>query len=270
MMTASALKKDGRSLAVTLNKIVYQLSRHWLLTLTILLAVFVGLPWLAPVFMKLGWNKAGEAIYLLYSTQCHQLPQRSFFLFGKAPMLSFATVQTLWSNTTDPMVLRQFIGQTDVGWKVAWSDRMVYMYGSLLLSGIAFWPLRKRLKPLPIWGLFLFLLPMALDGTTHMISDITGGIGGGFRFTNAWLAALTGNTFPATFYEGDALGSFNSWMRLVSGLFFGLGVVWCIYPHLHIAFNNTANQIAAKLHRREAKMDEGNEKLSKNPIQQTQ
>lgn len=257
-MAASALKQDGRSLAVTLNKIVYQLSQHWLLTLTILLAVFVGLPWLAPIFMELGWSRAGEAIYLIYSTQCHQLPQRSFFLFGKDPMLSFATVQALWSNTSDPTMLRQFIGQADVGWKVAWSDRMVYMYGSLLLSGIAFWPLRKRLKPLPIWGFFLFLLPMALDGTTHMISDMLGGIGGGFRFTNAWLAILTGNAFPATFYAGDAFGSFNSWMRLISGVLFGISAVWTLYPRLHISFNNTANQIAAKLQKAETKIEATN------------
>jgi uncharacterized membrane protein len=269
-MAVSALKQDGRAPAIILNKIIYHLSRHWLLTLTILLALFVGLPWLAPVFMESGWTRAGEAIYLIYSTQCHQLPQRSFFLFGEDPMLSFAAIQTLWSNTNDPVVLRQFIGQADVGWKVAWSDRMVYMYTSLLLSGIAFWPLRKRLKPLPVWGLFLFLFPMALDGTTHIISDITGGIGGGFRFTNDWLAALTGNSFPATFYIGDALGSFNSWMRLISGVIFGIGVVWCIYPRLHIAFNDTANQIAAKLRWREEKMGAGNEKLSKDSILQVQ
>jgi hypothetical protein len=81
---------------------------------------------------------------------------------------------------------------------------------------------------------------------------------------------LTGNSFPATFYIGDALGSFNSWMRLISGVIFGIGVVWCIYPRLHIAFNDTANQIAAKLRWREEKMGAGNEKLSKDSILQVQ
>lgn len=46
-----------------------------------------------------------------------------------------------------------------------------------------------------------------------------------------WLAAvLTGNLFPADFYAGDALGSFNSGMRLFSGLMFGIGVGWLLYP----------------------------------------
>jgi hypothetical protein len=63
------------SIAITANKAVYALSRHWLLTLTLLLSIYVSLPWLAPVFMKLGWAGAGQAIYAVYSTQCHQLPQ---------------------------------------------------------------------------------------------------------------------------------------------------------------------------------------------------
>jgi hypothetical protein len=57
---------------------------------------------------------------------------------------------------------------------------------------------------------------------------------------------LTYNVFPATFYGGDAFGSFNSWMRLITGILFGLGVVWFAYPRLHQTFNETANQIALK------------------------
>lgn len=240
---------NGRSLAITLNKALYWISRRWLPVITLLLLIFVGLPWLAPLFMKLGWQQAGEAIYLIYSTQCHQLPQRSFFLFGDSFMLPPSTIQAAWTTSDNPLVLRQFVGNAAVGWKVAWSDRMVYMYTALLIAGLAFWPLRKRLKPLSWQGLLLFLLPMMVDGVTHMISDVMGGVWGGFRYTNDWLAALTGNAFPVTFYVGDALGSFNSWMRLLSGLLFGIGFVWFIYPRLHAASNDTADQIAAKFWR---------------------
>nr|HID13216.1 hypothetical protein [Anaerolineae bacterium] len=58
------------------------------------------------------------------------------------------------------------------------------------------------------------------------------GIGQRFRATNAWLAALTGNRLPASFYAGDMLGSFNSWMRLLTGGLFGLALVGFLYPHL--------------------------------------
>jgi uncharacterized membrane protein len=213
--------------------------RHWFLLFISIIGVYVGLPWLAPVFMELGWTNAGNAIYLIYMTQCHQLPQRSFFLFGDKAMYALSDVQSAWKNSANPLVLRQFVGNSELGWKVAWSDRMVYMYTSVILWGvILFYPRRSKLKPLPWWGFLLLLLPMAIDGGTHFISDIVGGIGSGFRDSNIWLSSLTGNTFPATFYTGDALGSFNSWMRLVTGILFALGVVWFIFPYLQRSFDH--------------------------------
>ena len=245
-MAAPSLSKNGRGTAIFLNRALYWLSRRWLLAITIILIVFNGLPFLAPIFMEQGWEKAGNAIYLTYSVLCHQMPQRSFFLFGPTPMIPLDSVQAIWQETANPLILRQFVGDTAVGWKVAWSDRMVYMYTSPLLFGLAFWPLRRRLKPLTLWGFLLFLLPMAIDGTTHILSELLGGIGGGFRYTNAWLATLTNNIFPVTFYTGDTFGSFNAWMRLLTGILFGLGVVWFAYPRLHLTFNETANKISLK------------------------
>lgn len=72
---------------------------------------------------------------------------------------------------------------------------------------------------------------MVVDGGTHAMSDMAG-IGPGFRDTNMWLAVLTNQSLPATFYAGDALGSFNSIMRLITGLLAGLGIVWLTFPHL--------------------------------------
>lgn len=237
-----------RGWAIRLNRIVYWLSRHWLLTTSILIGIWVGLPWLAPLLMEAGWTGAGKAIYLLYAAQCHQLPQRSFFIFGDHPMYSLIEIQETWKNTNDPIILRQFMGDYVMGWKVAWSDRMVFMYTTILFWGVLFWALRKRVKPLPWWGLALLLLPMAIDGFSHMFSDFSAGIGSGFRDNNAWLAVLTNDSFPATFYAGDALGSFNSWMRLATGVLFSLGIVWTLYPRLQNSFTSTAHEIVLKFH----------------------
>jgi uncharacterized membrane protein len=226
------------------KRLVYYLGRHWLLFLTLLLGVWVSLPWLAPVFMKLGWTGAGKAIYLLYAPQCHQLPQRSFFLFGDKFMYSLDEVQAAWQHTNNPLLLRQFIGDPEMGWKVAWSDRMVAMYTSLPLFALLYRPLRHRLRPLPLWALVLLLLPMALDGGTHVISDFTAGIGSGFRYNNVWLAELTDHALSTTFYAGNGLGSFNSWMRLLTGLLFALGLSWLLYPYLHREFGTTGEQFA--------------------------
>lgn len=123
-----------------------------------------------------------------------------------------------------------------MGWKVAWSDRMISIYGGLFIFGLAWWPLRRRIKPLPWWALLLFLLPMAVDGTSHFFSDLAG-IGQGFRANNLWLVTLTRGALPASFYAGDVWGTFNSLLRLVTGLLFGLGVVWFGYPYLNLAFS---------------------------------
>ena len=94
----------------------------------------------------------------------------------------------------------------------------------------------------------MFMLPLLADGLTHMVSDVAG-LGQGFRDSNAWLAALTGNSLPAAFYAGDALGSFNSLMRLVSGVFFALGIVWLAFPYFEQMMADAAAQIEAKFGR---------------------
>jgi len=232
--------------ARTSAQIAYNLNRYWIVIFGLIFGILVGMPLLAPVFMKLGWAAPAKVIYVIYSFLCHQLPQRSFFMFGRQAMYSLNEIQAAWQDTLDPVILRQFIGNPEMGWKVAWSDRMVAMYASLLVFGLLWWPARYRVRPLPWWWLVLFLLPMALDGTSHLISDLWG-LGEGFRSTNEWLAVLTKDSFPASFYSGDGLGSFNSWMRLLTGVLFGAGVVWFGFPYLHIFFSDQTRMIEHKI-----------------------
>jgi hypothetical protein len=82
------------------------------------------------------------------------------------------------------LILRQFIGNPEMGWKVAWSDRMVSMFTSIWIFGLIWYPFRRRLPAFPLW---------------------------------AW-------------------GSFNSLMRLLTGIFFGLGIVWFGFPYLNDSF----------------------------------
>ncbi|MCX6079548.1 MAG: DUF2085 domain-containing protein [Chloroflexi bacterium] len=207
----------------------------WFTLFGVIAGGYVLLPFLAPALMAIGWNGLGKAIYFIYSFLCHQLPERSYFLFGPKFTYSLSEVQAAWQNTTNPLILRQFIGNPEMGWKVAWSDRMVSMFTSVWIFGLLWYPLRRRLPSLSMWGLALFLLPMALDGTTHFISDFWG-IGQGFRDTNLWLAVLTNHAFAPMFYSGDAWGSFNSLMRLLTGVSFGLGIVWFGFPYLNDSF----------------------------------
>ena len=229
-----------------LERLIYRISCRWIFVFSIILGLYVGLPFIAPLFMKLGWDIPARVIYFIYSFLCHQLPQRSFFLFGSKATYTLPEIQSVWQYTDNLIVLRQFIGSPEIGWKVAWSDRMVSMFTSIWLFGLLWWPLRRRLKPLAWWGLVLFLLPMAVDGTSHLISDLAG-IGQGFRDSNTWLTALTHSAFPTSFYTGDAWGSFNSLMRLLTGVLFGLGIVWFGFPYLDDAFSQQAQSMEVRV-----------------------
>lgn len=214
------------------NNFLQWISDHWFAVFLCIYGVWVFAPFLAPVFMQMGWAGAGKAVYFIYSFFCHQLPERSFFWFGEKTMYSLSEVQSAWQDTINPIILRQFVGNEGMGWKVAWSDRMITFYTSVWLFAIIWYPFRNRIKPLSWWGFVLLLLPLVLDGGTHAISDFAG-IGLGFRDTNTWLTLLTNHAFPTTFYTGDALGSFNSIMRFITGILAGLDIVWLAFPYIH-------------------------------------
>lgn len=212
------------------------IEKNWFLIFIIIFGIYSNLPFLAPVFMQIGWKGAGSAIYFIYSFLCHQLPERSFFMFGPKISYSLVEIRATGQDTSNLFALRQFIGNGAMGWKVAWSDRMVAMFSSLWVLSLLWWPFRKRLRGLPFWGLILSLIPLAVDGGTHLISDLAG-IGQGFRDTNLWLVSLTQNIFRPEFYSGDALGSFNSLLRITTGIIFGLGFVWFAMPYLYSTFS---------------------------------
>ena len=208
------------------------ISNHWFEIFLIVYGLWIWLPFLAPILMKLGLTTAGNVVYFIYSFFCHQLPERSFFFFGEKTMYSLHEIQAAWQDTTNPMILRKFIGNETMGWKIAWSDRMISFYTSVWLFALVWWPLRRKIRAAPWWAFVLLLLPMVIDGSTHAVSDLVG-IGWGFRDSNRWLAVLTNYSLPMEFYAGDALGSFNSWARLISGLLAGLGIVWLAFPYIY-------------------------------------
>jgi uncharacterized membrane protein len=213
-----------------------RLSRNWFILFIVGYGLWVWSPFLAPLFMRLGWEGPASGVYFIYSFFCHQLPERSYFLFGPQASYSLSQIQAVWIDTINPLLLRKFIGTPEMGWKVAWSDRMISFYGGTWLFALLWYPFRRRIRSLPWWSLILFFLPMALDGVTHAVSDFAG-IGQGFRDSNLWLAKLTDFALSPAFYAGDALGSFNSWMRLVTGLLAGIGLVWFAFPYMDAALS---------------------------------
>lgn len=221
------------------DRIVRSLFRHWLLVLIAGSGIWVLLPWAAPVFQHNGWNIGASIIYQIYSFQCHQLPQRSYFLYGARAMMPVSDILAV-TGAADPLSLRFFVGTADLGWKVAWSDRMVSLYTPLFLGAMMYARSRRRWHRVR-WSLWLLLpyIPLLIDGLWHMLDDV---LQLHIRADNVWLRTLTWGRFDPSFYVGDMIGSFNWWARLLTGLLAGFAFTWQVYPHLDHGFQAMAEQ----------------------------
>lgn len=217
-------------------------ARHWLFLANLTMGTYVGGTILAPVLMRLGLERAARLVYALYSLVCHQLPERSYFLFGPGGINTYSREQVI-SWGADPSYLRGFVGNAEVGFKVGIAGRDLALYGTILLAGLAYAFLRRHVRGLSGRAFILLMLPMAIDGLSHLVSEVSGL---GFRESNGWLVTLTGNALSDQFYSGTTIGSFNWLMRTLTGALFGIAVVWFAYPYLEKAFNDIARLSAAQ------------------------
>ena len=245
---------EGRTLlhprSQSLARIVLWVYEHWVLVFGVLFGVVNIAPFLAPLFMRLGWTGPANVIYTLYSLQCHLMADRTFFLFGRQPTYNIEQFPfAMTGNTaTDMLALREFVGNSEMGWKVAQCSRTVFLYGTIWLAGITFGVLRQRriIRRLSLVACALLMLPMMIDGSTHFIGEIRDGLTNSFRHQNQWLADLTGHILPNWFYIGDGWGTFNSWVRLISSVMFGIAVVWFAFPVLDQSVRETAVNLREK------------------------
>lgn len=250
MVTQSPVSPATRRVIYTVDTIALFVVRHWLAVFLVLYGTWVWLPFLAPILMHIGATSPANTLYFIYSFFCHQLPERSIFFFGPQPMYSLQQIGQVWS-TENQLVLRQFIGTPEMGWKMAWSDRMISTYGGVWLGALVYAILGKRAPrvSLALW-IALGILPIGLDGFSHFVNDIVAGSSGlGFRDTNDWLRALTANAFPDSFYYGNEFGSFNSDARWITGLLFGFTTVFAIFPIIRDSLIETRRDLEYQLAR---------------------
>jgi len=205
----------ARSIIVLVDRFVFWLTKHWLAVLNTLAFLYVGLAFVAPVLMALSLNGPARLIYALYGLECHQLPQRSWFLFGPRLAYGLEELRGLVGSSSVPGPFSSaFVGNEVVGYKVALCQRCVALYGALFLSGALYALLRHRwnVRPLRIWLYVLVgVLPMAVDG--------------GYQ----WISYLLSVFFPGLHvvpHETTPL------MRTVTGVLFGWATVWLAYPYV--------------------------------------
>jgi uncharacterized membrane protein len=202
--------ESSKRLTAVIDRFVRWLARHWLAIFNTIVAIFVALPFLAPVLMHVGATGAGKLIYYVYMPTCHQLPERSYFLFGPQPVYSLSELETLGAMPAGTSLLQEeamrYPGNPQIGYKVAFCERDVAIYGSILIGGLVFGVLRKRgkVRKLPLWGYALFCVPMAIDGFTQLF---------GLR-------------------ESDWV------LRTITGILFGGASVWLAYPFVQDAMDD--------------------------------
>lgn len=242
--------------SVRVDKAIYWLSRHWLAVLNTLVAIYVGLPILAPVLMNAGATGPARAIYTVYSPMCHQMASRSFFLFGEqyaypraiagadlTPIEAYmADIPEFAGVPTDPaawpaflLPARRFLGNETLGYKMALCERDIGIYSFVLLGGLVYGLLRRRydIKPLPIWAfIILGLGPIALDGFSQLFSQ--------------YGAAVAPLSFLNDIF---ALRESTPFLRTLTGALFGLSLVWLLYPHIGQGMRNTERDLHARLQR---------------------
>jgi len=242
-----AVTGRARDLVHGIDRLILGLARHWLLVVNVFLGLYIGLAVLAPVLMASGFAGPGRAIYRFFSFQCHQLPQRSYYLFSQTGGIqTYALDQVVaWgADPSSPFTLRAFVGNPEIGFKMAIAHRLTAIHTAMFAGGLLWALVGRRLPRLSILGLVLLALPMALDGGSHMLSEITRL---GFRESNAWAEWLTGSLFSSSFYIGTTVGSLNWLLRTMTGTLFGLASIWFVFPYLAYGFGGIRQDLELKL-----------------------
>jgi len=194
---------------------------------------YVGLPLLAPTLLWLGAEAPANAIYRMYKPLCHQFAFRSFFLFGEQPYYPLAEANVANTKTfeevsgitnlddpysTSRFEARNYIGNENVGYKVALCERDVAIYLAILGFGIVFGLTGRKVKTLHwLAWILLGIAPIGLDGFSQLLS----------QFEWDWLSAIIPYRESTPF------------LRALTGALFGLFTAWFAYPNIEESMNET-------------------------------
>ncbi len=219
------------------DRLSYWISKHYLAVFNLFLLLYVGVPFLAPIFKKVGWNGPAEVVYTIYRPLCHQWAFRSFFLFGeqvdyphaaaKVPgVLTFEQVSGI-SDLNDPSRIqaRLFEGSPLLGYKVAFCERDVAIWGAMALFGLIYAATGRRLPKMNwmVWVL-VGLVPIGLDGFSQLFSQIPS------AYIQTYLPYRESTPF----------------LRTLTGFLFGFSTAWFMFPLIEETMVDTRRLLSKK------------------------
>lgn len=189
---------------ILFNKVVktFLSNLHWLIA--IFLLIYTIIPILSPVFFHLGLHRYGWWIQTVYKFLCHQRPERSIFLFG--PKFTYSIEEFSAYGYKERILGYTFVGNKDLGYKIAFCARDTFLYGAMSISGLIICAMKKVVK-IKWWVLVLTTFPMLIDGTVQFVSE---------------LLFLTQSPLSPDLAEPFYLS--NNLTRAVTGMIFGVGM----------------------------------------------
>jgi uncharacterized membrane protein len=235
------LERVRKGQAVTgSDRVYFWVAKHYLALLNLVVCVYVGLPFLAPVLMETNVPAAANVLYKMYSPLCHQFGFRSFFLFGEQPYypLKAAGVSdvktfeqvTGYTDVANPYSMsrvsaRAYIGNAAIGYKVALCERDVAIYAAIVVFGLIYGLIGRRLPGLH-WLLWILigLGPIGLDGFSQLFS----------QFNWPWLAHIL------PYRESTPM------LRVLTGFLFGFTTAWFAVPNIEESMKETRQFLVKK------------------------
>lgn len=215
----------------------YWFGRHYMTVINLIVVIYLGLPFLAPVLLKIGAVGPSNLIYRGYGLVCHQLAYRSFFLFGEQLVYPRATAELdglstfseatglgEGSNAEDILAARRFTGNSTTGFKIGLCQRDIAIYASILIFGLLFSITGRRIPALP-WYLWILIgmVPIALDGFSQLLSQP-----------------------PFNFWE---FRESTPYLRVLTGFLFGFTTAWFGYPLVEESMSDARRIMVAKQRR---------------------
>ncbi|MDX2159779.1 MAG: DUF2085 domain-containing protein [bacterium] len=262
-MTVTPPPTPDRSLARSLNRTMYQVSKNWLKIAIVFFGVYSTLPLLTPVLMQLGLQGPARALYTLYSPFCHQFAFRSLFLFGDQAAYPRTAAQTdltpfepyaiadpafqqayaFWferyvgTPPTAPateadlyvfspwlqFAARDFVGNEQMGYKTALCARDVGIYLAMFAGALIYSIPVVRRRLRPVPLLLYVVLGLAPIGIDGFSQLL------GYPPFNLWPPRET-----------------TPYFRVLTGVIFGFMTAWLAYPNFESAMRDTAAQIRYK------------------------
>jgi len=220
------------------------LSKHYLILFNLFVLLYVGLPILAPVLVKVGVEKPAVVIYRIYGGLCHQLSYRSWFLFGEQPIYPREAASIEGDLTFNEATgldehglidARKFLGNEFTGFKIALCQRDVAIYGAILFFGLLFGLTGRRIKPLPWWiWILVGLGPIGLDGFSQLISQFIADPA--LDFLQPFLGFLS--------YRES-----TPFLRTLTGFLFGFTTAWFGYPLVEESMRDARELLTTKFAR---------------------